>query len=311
MTPWVENSPSPREDQRFAIKKFVIKKEVMGNHLARQSEVCKWTSEHFSVHFSVFYQSFLDRDAWKPNRAFIMLATTMTVIYGHHSQVSLFLSVLVVFIGRFTVFPVSIPTFAEANHPLIQSASRSNDQELLALFQRYPDVGQYFVAIFCRYSALIYRVASHAAKSPVQSDYLFALVWRHVFNELSGLDAAAIVQGGGSFQSWLLGTSASCINTVQLPPVEEIHYDMRSASPPFWCYLDRALDELPPTLRLIIVMAQTFGWSETRISAYLQAEGEIMPPAEVKRQLNAGYQLLETRLPEDIRSIYLVGPKKA
>jgi DNA-directed RNA polymerase specialized sigma24 family protein len=131
-------------------------------------------------------------------------------------------------------------------------------------------------------------------------------VWRHVFNELSGLDTVMITRSGGSFQSWLLSTAATCINTVQLPPVEEIHYDMRSASPPFWCYLDRALDELPPTLRLIIVMSQTFAWSETRISAYLQAEGEMMPPSEVKRQLESAYKLLETRLPEDIRSIYLV-----
>lgn len=199
---------------------------------------------------------------------------------------------------------MSIPTFPEANHPLIQSAARSSDQDLLSLFQSYPDVGQYFVAIFCRYSALIYRVVQHAAKSPVQTDYLFALVWRHVFNELSGLDLAAITASGGSFQSWLLSSTASCINLIQLPPVEEIHYDLKAASPPFWCYLDRALDELPPTLRLIIVMARTFGWSETRISAYLQAEGEVMPPAEVKRQLEKGYQLLEARLPEDIRSIY-------
>ena len=206
---------------------------------------------------------------------------------------------------------MSIPTFPEANHPLIQSASRSTDQELLTLFQRYPDVGQYFVALFCRYSALLYRVVEHASKSPVQSDYLFALVWRHIFNELSGLDTEAMSQGDGSFQSWLLASAATCINTVKLPPVEEIHYEMRSASPPFWCYLDRALDELPPTLRLIIVMAQTFAWSETRISAYLQAEGEIMPPAEVKRQLNLGYQLLETRLPEDIRSMYLVKSPKS
>jgi hypothetical protein len=206
---------------------------------------------------------------------------------------------------------VSPHTFAESTHPLIQSLAQRSDQELLELFQQHPDVGQYFVSLFCRYSGLVYRVVQHAAKSPVQTDYLFALAWRHVFNELSGVDLTDVQKVGGGFQGWLLATIAACINTVKLPPVEEIHYDIQSASPPFWCYLDRALDELPPTTRLIIVMAQTFNWSETRISAYLQAEGEILPPAEVRRQLETGYRILETRLPEDIRSIYLANSTKS
>jgi hypothetical protein len=206
---------------------------------------------------------------------------------------------------------VSLPTFPESSHPLIQSLAQRSDQDLLSLFQQHLDVGQYFVAIFCRYSGLVYKVVQHAAKSPVQTDYLFALAWRHVFNELSGVELAQLQQVGGGFQGWLLATIAACINTVKLPPVEEIHYDLQSATPPFWCYLDRALDEMPPTTRLIIVMAQTFNWSETRISAYLQAEGEILPPAEVRRQLETGYKILEARLPEDIRNIYLENSTKS
>jgi hypothetical protein len=57
----------------------------------------------------------------------------------------------------------------------------------------------------------------------------------------------------------------------------------------------------------MVVMAQTFNWSETRIAAYLQAEGEVMSPAEVSTQLGHGYQLLEAALPDDIREIYLGG----
>jgi hypothetical protein len=58
-------------------------------------------------------------------------------------------------------------------------------------------------------------------------------------------------------------------------------------------------------IRLMVVMAQTFHWSETRIAAYLQAEGEEISPAQVRVQLQEGYQLLEAALPEDIRAIYL------
>jgi len=57
----------------------------------------------------------------------------------------------------------------------------------------------------------------------------------------------------------------------------------------------------------MVLMAQTFHWSETRISAYLQAEGEHIPPAQVKAHLQESYHLLETTLPEDIRAIYLGG----
>jgi hypothetical protein len=58
-------------------------------------------------------------------------------------------------------------------------------------------------------------------------------------------------------------------------------------------------------LRLAVVMAQTFHWSETRIAAYLQAEGEAISPSEVKDLLKQGYDQLQKNLPPDIRAIYL------
>ncbi|NJM46183.1 MAG: sigma-70 family RNA polymerase sigma factor, partial [Alkalinema sp. RU_4_3] len=106
-------------------------------------------------------------------------------------------------------------------------------------------------------------VVVRSAQTPIRSDYLFALVWRHIFNELGGLDIGRFAKENLTFQGWLLQTTAAYINQVTLPPVEDIHYDIRAASPPYWCYLDRALDELPPDLRLMIVMAQTYNWSET------------------------------------------------
>ncbi|MBW4443786.1 MAG: sigma-70 family RNA polymerase sigma factor [Plectolyngbya sp. WJT66-NPBG17] len=202
---------------------------------------------------------------------------------------------------------VAIPTFPEAHHPIIKALFHHSDQELLTLFQRYPDSGQFFTALFCRYSPIVYSLISRSAKSPVQSEYLLALIWRHVFHELAGVDLRAFSQSGSTFQTWLLAVTASGINEAELPPVEEIHYEIRSASPPFWCYLDRALEQLPPTTRLMVVMAQTFHWGETRIAAYLQAEGEQFSPEEVKAQLQEGYRSLEKLLPEDIRTIYLGG----
>lgn len=199
-----------------------------------------------------------------------------------------------------------IPKFPEANHPIVKALCRQSDQELLTLFQRYPDTGQYFVALFCRYSPMVYTLIQHTVRSPVQADYLLALIWRHVFHELGSVDLRAF-SGSVSFQSWLLSVTASGMNDADLPPVEEIHYDIRALSPPFWCYLDRALEQLSPSARLMVVMAQTFHWSESRIAAYLQAEGETISVAEVKAHLQTSYRTLEKLLPEDISTIYLGG----
>lgn len=204
---------------------------------------------------------------------------------------------------------MKIPTFPECNHPLIKSLFHYSDQELVTLFQRHPDSGQYFTAIFCRYSPMIYTLICHSARSPVQADYLFATTWRHIFYEMRGLDlrAGSSHDPGFNLQSWLINLTALCINQAELPPVESIHYSLESAPPPLWCYLEQALDRLPPALRLMTLMAQTFHWSETRIAAYLQAEGERISPAEVRTQLKEAYGLLEKALPDDVRSIYLEG----
>ncbi|MCY6492028.1 RNA polymerase sigma factor [Leptolyngbya sp. GGD] len=202
---------------------------------------------------------------------------------------------------------VAVPTFPEANHPIVKALFHHSDQELLTLFQRYPDSGQFFTALFCRYSPMVYALIQRSARSPVQAEYLLALIWRHVFHELAGVDLRVFSQSGSTFQTWLLAVTASGMNEAELPPVEEIHYDIRRVSPPFWCYLDRALEQLPALTRLTIVMAQTFHWGETRIAAYLQAEGEQIDADQVKAHLHAGYKALEKLLPDDIRTIYLGG----
>jgi hypothetical protein len=141
----------------------------------------------------------------------------------------------------------------------------------------------------------------------VQAEYLFALTWRHIYYELGGLDLKNPSPGqvGLTLQNWLINITAVCINEIQLPPTEAIHYSLQATSPPLWCYVEQALEQLPPILRLMVLMAQTFHWSETRIAAYLQAEGEKITPPEVANFLQEGYRMLEDKLPKDIRAIYL------
>ncbi len=200
---------------------------------------------------------------------------------------------------------MQIPHFPEANHPLVKSLFHHSDHELLTLFQQHPEAGKFFTAMFCRYSPIVYTLIRHSARSPVQADYLFALTWKHVYHELGGLDLNQQINENLTLQNWLINMTAYCINEIELPPTEAIHYSLKATSPPLWCYVEQALEQLPPVLRLMVLMAQTFHWSETRIAAYLQAEGEGIAPHEVANFLQEGYRMLEDKLPTDIRAIYL------
>jgi hypothetical protein len=200
----------------------------------------------------------------------------------------------------------------ESNHPLVQSLSHHSDRKLLTLFQNHPDQGKYFVAIFCRYAQIVYALICHSVRSPVQADYLFAQTWQHIFYEMRGLNlqsAPEDLQEGNTLQNWIINITAICINQADLPTVESIHYSRKDAPPPLWCYVGQILDQLDPLLRLVLIMSQTFRWSEARISAYLQAEGESIAPQDVKALIQKGNQALVQDLPQDIRVIYLADPQ--
>lgn len=202
---------------------------------------------------------------------------------------------------------MKLPEFPEANHPLVKSLQECSDQELVKGFQQYTGEGKYFTALFCRFSALSYSLLRNMARSPLQVDYLFARVWRNIFYELNHL---AIDAGGSSFslQSWILNKVATCITEDQLPAVETIQYTLTAAPPPLWCYVQIALDQLSPLPRLILVLSQTFHWSEQRIIAVLQAEGEDMAASDIQPYLQEAYQTLQAALPEDIQDIYFSQP---
>lgn len=202
---------------------------------------------------------------------------------------------------------MDIPKFTEANHPLVKALFHQSDRDLLALYQQHPEAGKYFTAIFCRYSAIVYTLVRHTAKSPVQADYLFASIWRHVFYEMRSLnlrEQEPIAGEQATLQNWLIDVTAIAINQSELPAVESIHYSLETAPPPLWCYLQQALDVLDALSRLIVVMSQTFRWSETRIAAYLQAEGNPISAAEVARRLPKAIAQLQDALPQDICEIY-------
>lgn len=204
---------------------------------------------------------------------------------------------------------MNVRDFVEAKHPLIQALATCSDLELVQQFQQHPDQGQHFVTIFCRYSALSYVLIRNMARAELQTDYLFAKVWRNIFFELTylnlgqtGLDSSAPF----SLQTWIFNKTAVCINQAEIPAIETIQYTMDIASPPFWCYLQLAIDQLPALQRLTLLLSETFRWPLPRILALLQAEGEPCDLDTLKKTLAEAYDSLIASLPQDIQEIYLM-----
>ncbi len=203
---------------------------------------------------------------------------------------------------------MEIPTFPESNHHLIKSLNDSSDGFLLSRYQEYPQEGKYFTTIFCRYSPIVYSLIENSMSSLQEANYLFALTWREIFYEMRGLSLKEDTEPEiNSFQKWIIYISALCINEKNLDLSKSINYNLKTGSPPLWCYLEQALEKLPPINRFVLVMKENWNWSLNRLTAYLQADGEMITQADVDIWLNQAYEMLETALPEDIRIIYLEG----
>lgn len=203
---------------------------------------------------------------------------------------------------------MQVPQFSEKNHPLVRSLAQQSDGELLTRLQREPQQGRYFVALFCRYDSMVYTLIWHHTRSPVQAEYLFAVTWRSIFQQLPSLNLPADSASGRSpfsLQTWLINEAAACINAVEPLAAEQINYSLAAASPPLWCYVQAALEQLSPPLRLMVLLTYTFRWSPDQIVAHLQAEGETRSIAEVLAWLEEGGRQLVAALPADIRAIYL------
>lgn len=205
-----------------------------------------------------------------------------------------------------------VPDFPEAQHPLIQPLVSLSDRDLVYRFQQHPDEGKYFVAIFSRYAGLSYVLIRNMASAALQTDYLFAKVWRNIFFELTYLDLGAPsdeaegVEDAANFslQTWVFNKAALCINQEEAPSIESVQYVLDAASPPLWCYLQVALDHLPALQRLVLVLSQTFHWSESRIVGFLQSEGQVIDHETIAQVKSEAFAALTKALPDDIQSIY-------
>jgi hypothetical protein len=198
----------------------------------------------------------------------------------------------------------------EINHPIIKPLLEKSDRELLALFQSHLDLGQYLVAIFCKYGQITYTLTSDSGRSPREADYLFAKTWERIYQELKSSQIETI----DSLQNFLIDitgveiNSANALNYIS----EDIKYDLSLTPPIFFCYLNQALDQLSPDLRLVLILFYRFNWSGGRIAAYLQSEGDLVQDLfrlhkikDMNELISKADLALIQLLPQDIQKIYL------
>ncbi len=199
---------------------------------------------------------------------------------------------------------------AERQHPLIQPLLTLSDEELIKAFQDKRDRGCYFIALYCRYAALVYSVLQHHGRSPVQVDYLFAKVWHGLFFsfDLVEFTPEGVKVGdeeARSLRNWIVNRTATLIQE-ELPGIEHITYVLQDAPPPLWCYLEASLAYLSPLSRLVVVTTQTFHWNLERVRAYLEVQGETYSLEELNQHLEEGLARIVEYLPPDICQIYLM-----
>ncbi|MGF1512824.1 MAG: sigma-70 family RNA polymerase sigma factor [Elainellaceae cyanobacterium] len=233
------------------------------------------------------------------------------------------------------VTAMQIPRFPECYHALVEASLDDTDQSLLQQLQQQPESGRPFVALFCRYSPLVYSLIHHATPSSVQVDYLFAQVWQRIYQDLRHIDlehfdqseqaqALQASQGEGNtaprdvsspltLQNWIINAAAGCIRDQQIPEPDQIRYSLTYAPPPLWCYLERSLDQLSPLHRLTMLLHKRFGWSIEEVAAHLRSEGTAADASAVITLLEESYGQIDESLPQDIRDIYLsaLDPKQS
>lgn len=204
---------------------------------------------------------------------------------------------------------MKLPDFLESSHPLVSPLLDWDDEQLVTAFQTCPQEGKFFVAIFCKYAPLTYSLLTKRAPTQIQVEYIFAKVWRNLFFEMRSLcadqmhGANPVNQG---LQAWIFHRTALSIHTEDVPSIEAIPYSMDVAPLPFWCYVQIALDSISPLSRLVLVLTQTFRWTQPKILSFLSSEGTSLTRTELEDLLNQAQSELNDAVPQDIQEIYVV-----
>ena len=195
--------------------------------------------------------------------------------------------------------------FPEVDHTLIQPLLSMDDFQLLDLWQKYPMQGRYSVAIFCRYTPHTFNLLNSIPTQGI-TEYLFNYSWQIIFSNLSYLSSTSENQiAGTSLKSWIEEILNSIIEEYETLKITPPKPTLPARYFPLQYYLERALPNIHPFYRLILVTKEKFTWQDSQILDYLQQKGHILSSEELRSYYNQAYQHLLPHIPDDIHDIYL------
>ena len=198
-----------------------------------------------------------------------------------------------------------INIFPEINHELMIPLQSLDDEQICHKWLQEPDKYRYLLAIFYRYYQL-----QNSFDIDLNVQYLidkyYVQLWYFIFDEL--------------FANISLSVPNALKDTIQLLIEsfflkEEIANEKLTADNrinqenirylPLQYFLAKALNNLSPIERIILITKDKFGWEEDKILQYLQQQNQLMSLSELQSYYTQAHSRLVNNLPTDIITICL------
>ncbi len=197
----------------------------------------------------------------------------------------------------------------ECRSSLVRGLGIYSDQELVTHLQNHPEQGRYFIALFCRFERQV--DAQMRTRLPPLSESQRHWIWEQLFLGLSQLQVTD--PGTFSLSTWMEQQVNMRMTEVEVSSqdqserelVSEREQSLAAISPVLHCYVQQALAKLPPDKRFVLVLHDTFRWTEHQILTQLRQEGISLSPQATLEFIQSARQTLFQELPGDIRALYL------
>ena len=198
-----------------------------------------------------------------------------------------------------------INIFPEINHELMIPLQSLDDEQICHKWLQEPDKYRYLLAIFYRYYQL-----QNSFDIDLNVQYLidkyYVQLWYFIFDEL--------------FANISLSIPNALKDTIQLL-IESFFLKEKIANEkltadnkinqenirylPLQYFLAKALNNLSPLERIILITKDKFGWEDDKILQYLQQQNQPMSLSELQSYYTQAHSRLINNLPTDIITICL------
>ena len=198
-----------------------------------------------------------------------------------------------------------ITIFPEINHELMIPLQSLDDLQICQKWQQEPSKYRYLLAIFYRYYQLqnIFEIDLNVQ---YLIDKYYVQLWYFIFDELF---ANISLQVPNTLKDTIRLLTESFflkekIANETLKADNQINRENIRYLPLQYC-LEKALNQLSPLERIIIIARDKFVWEEGKIVQYLQQQKQSITLSELNAYYAQAHSRLLNSLPTDIITIYL------